>query len=69
MKTWNEMDRATRLKYVWSRTPKDYRGTTDGVKEVMIYRNGTKIVPLNDLTDDEINWYATGHDNNLEAKS
>lgn len=72
MKTWDDMDRATRLKYVWSRTHKDYRGTTDGVKSVMILRDGgTRIVALDSLTDDEINWYARGHaskfDYNLEV--
>ena len=50
------MTREQKLKLVWKHMPKDYRGKLpDGTKTVMIYRNGTCLVALENLTDAEIN--------------
>lgn len=50
------MTREQKLKLVWKHTHKDFKGKlVDGTKTVMVYRNGTCLVALNNLTDDEIN--------------
>ena len=50
------MTREQKLKMVWKHMPKDYRGKmADGTKTVMIYRNGTCLVALENMTDAEIN--------------
>lgn len=49
------LTREQKLKLVWKNTHKDYRGKIDGRKTVMVYRNGTTLVFLDDLTDAEIN--------------
>jgi len=50
------MTREQKLKMVWKNTHKDFRGKLpDGTKTVMIYRNGTCLVALENLTDAEIN--------------
>lgn len=49
------MTREQKLKLVWKNTHKDFRGTYDGVKSIMVFRNGTCLVNLSDLTDKEIN--------------
>lgn len=46
--------RAKALKKVWSKTHNDFRGIIDGVKTVMVFRNGSMIVSLDSLTDQEI---------------
>ena len=48
------MTRDEKLKKVWSNMPRDYKGTTNGVKTVMIFRNGSTLVPLDALTGAEI---------------
>lgn len=48
------MTRDEKLKKVWSAMPRDYKGTTNGVKTVMVYRNGSTLVPLDALTNAEI---------------
>lgn len=43
------------LDAVWRNTHRDYRGIgQDGVKRVLVYRQGTFSVPLEHLTDKEI---------------
>ena len=49
------MTREQKLKLVWKNTHNDFRGKIDGVKTILVYRNGTTLVALNDLTDKEIN--------------
>ena len=51
------MNRKQALAAVWRAMPRDYRGTTNGVKTVMIWRNGTSLVPLEAMTDAEISRY------------
>lgn len=49
------MTRDKALKRIWRETHSDYKGTMpDGVKTIMVYRNGTCLVALDDLTDAEI---------------
>jgi len=46
--------RDKKLAAVWKHKHRDYKGRIDGVRYVMVYRNGTMSVPLTDLTDAEI---------------
>lgn len=51
MKGW------TREKFerkVWTHTHRDFRGTMDGVKTILVFRNGTTLVSIDQLTDTEI---------------
>lgn len=48
------MTREQKLKLIYRHFCKDYKGRIDGKPSVMIYRQGTCIVMLDDLTDDEI---------------
>jgi hypothetical protein len=48
------MTRDEKLAAVWKATHRDYKGKIDGKKAVMVYRNGTTSVPLDDLTNAEI---------------
>lgn len=48
------MDRKTALAQLWRETHRDFKGTTDGVRSIMVFRNGSTIVPLDKLTDAEI---------------
>jgi hypothetical protein len=48
------MTREQKLKLVWRHTHNDFKGKTDGVKCILVYRQGTVSVPLDDLTDQEI---------------
>lgn len=49
------MTRDQKLKAIWSKTHPDYKGTTDGVKTILVCRKGaTVLCPLDDLTDEEI---------------
>ena len=48
------MNRKQALAQIWRTIPRDYRGTTNGIKTVMIWRNGTCLVALEDVTDAEI---------------
>jgi hypothetical protein len=42
------------LKAIWVKTHKDFKGIIDGVKTIMVFRNGSVLVTLDDLTDAEI---------------
>ncbi|MBT1509434.1 hypothetical protein KIP88_02870 [Bradyrhizobium sp. SRL28] len=46
--------RDRKLAAVWKYKHRDYKGRINGVRYVMVYRNGTMSVPLADLTDAEI---------------
>lgn len=49
------MNRKQALAKIWRDTHRDYKGVMpDGVRTIMIYRNGTCLVALDDLTDAEI---------------
>lgn len=48
------MTREQKLTAIYRSMHRDYKGSMDEVKTVMIYRNGTCLVPLDDLTDAEI---------------
>lgn len=48
------MDRTQKLAKVWTATHRDYKGVIDGKKTIMVFRNGTQLVPLDDLTNAEI---------------
>lgn len=49
-----ELTRDQKLKIVWRKTHRDYKGKFNGVKSIMIWRNGSTLVPLDLLTDAEI---------------
>lgn len=54
-KTMYTFTRQEALATVWRHTHRDYRGTTGGVKEIMILRdNVTTVVSIDSLTDTEI---------------
>lgn len=41
---------------IWRATHRDYKGLdADGLRSIMVYRNGTTIVALEDLTNAEFN--------------
>lgn len=48
------MTRAQKLDLIWNRTPRDYRSEIGGQRAILVNRNGTTVVPLDDLTDEEI---------------
>jgi hypothetical protein len=48
------MHKEQALKYIWTKTHKDYKGIHDGQKTIMVYRNGSCLVSLDQLSDDEI---------------
>lgn len=48
------MTRDQKLKLVWRHTHKDYKGVMNGERTIMVYRQGTCLVLLKDLTDEEI---------------
>lgn len=47
-------ERDKKLALVWKHMHRDYKGRVNGERHVMVYRNGTMLVPLSDLTDAEI---------------
>ena len=50
-----KMTRAEKLKLVWRKTHRDYKGLIKGERYVLVLRTGgTQLVPLTDLTDEEI---------------
>ena len=49
-KTQRERD----LDAIWVKTHPDYKGELNGRRSILIYRQGTCLVYLDDLTDDEI---------------
>lgn len=48
------MMRQQQLDAVYRNTHSDYKGQINGIRTIMVYRNGTKLVALDDLTDKEI---------------
>ena len=44
-----------KLKLIWKTTHKDFKGKIGLDKYILVYRNGTCMVKLTDLTDEEIN--------------
>lgn len=48
------MSRNEKLRLIWRSTHRDFKGTIDGMKTILVYRNGTCLVALDDLTDEEI---------------
>jgi hypothetical protein len=48
------LTRKQKLALIWKRTHRDFKGRMDGVRTIMVYRNGTCLVALDDLTDEEI---------------
>jgi len=49
------MTRKEALALVWKHTHRDYKGKlADGTKAIMTFRRGTVLVPLEGLTDEEI---------------
>lgn len=43
-----------KLEAIWKHTHRDYKGEHDGVRSILVCRNGTISVPLESLTDKEI---------------
>lgn len=48
------MPRDQQLRTVWRKTHRNFKGTDNRVKTIMVNRNGTCLIPLNRLTDAEI---------------
>nr|WP_289073672.1 hypothetical protein [uncultured Halomonas sp.] len=46
--------RARALRKIYQHTPKDYRSSREGQRFIMIWRDGTALVPLDSLTDTEM---------------
>ncbi|MFP2430274.1 hypothetical protein [Enterobacter ludwigii] len=46
--------RQWKLEAIWQHTHRDYKGESDGVRSILVCRNGTISVPLEGLTDKEI---------------
>lgn len=54
------MTRAQKLATIWRRKHRDYKGKIDGVKYVLVLRQGgTCSVPLDSLTDEEIEGFSS----------
>lgn len=50
-----DKERKAALAVIWRNTHRDFKGTLeDGTKSILIYRQGTCLVPLEALTDQEI---------------
>ncbi|MER9403677.1 hypothetical protein NKI36_06395 [Mesorhizobium caraganae] len=50
----HEVEREAGLKAVWRRTRQDFKGTVDGKRTVVVFRDSVVLVPLDDLRPDEI---------------
>lgn len=48
------MTRDQQLEAVWRATHRDFKGTHEGERTIMVYRAGTCLVRLTDLTEQEI---------------
>lgn len=48
------MNRQQQLDLIYRKTHSDFKGIIDGRKTMLVYRNGTCLVYLDDLTDKEI---------------
>ncbi len=42
------------LEQIWTRTHPDFKGYLGNKRSILVYRRGTTIVPLDELTDEEI---------------
>lgn len=50
-----ELSRDQKLRLIYRHTHRDFKGTTNGVKSILVNRRGaTCLVNLDDLTEDEI---------------
>lgn len=47
-------ERKAALKLIYRHTHKDYKGKIDGKPSILVFRGGTCLVMLDDLTDAEI---------------
>lgn len=61
MNVWNdrveEAAHEAKLKAIWRKTHRDYKGKVGDVKTIMILRSGGScLVALDDLTDEEVEW-------------
>lgn len=48
------VERAQKLERVWRAAHRDFKGSIDGVRTITVYRQGSCLVALTDLTDAEI---------------
>jgi len=48
------MNREQKLEAIWRSTHADFKGRIDGTRTILVYRLGTCLVRLDDLTDKEI---------------
>jgi hypothetical protein len=48
------MTKEQALAAIWRETHSDFKSTLDGRRSIMVYRNGSTIVPLDQLTEAEI---------------
>lgn len=48
------MTREQKLAAIWKATHPDYKGMSNGRRSILVYRNGTTIVCLDELTEKEI---------------
>ena len=48
------MTREQKLEAIWRSTHDDFKGSINGTRTLLVYRNATCLVRLADLTDDEI---------------
>ena len=48
------MTRKQALAQIWRETHKDFKGTFDGQKAIMVFRNGSRLVALESLSEAEI---------------
>jgi len=56
------MNRDQALKQIWRETHRDFKGKIEGVKMVMLLRQGGScLAPLDSLTDDEISSRVKGY--------
>ena len=49
-----DITREKKLALIYRYTNRDYKSTTNGFKAILVFRNGTALVPLESLTDGEI---------------
>ncbi|HBC0585279.1 TPA: hypothetical protein I3599_000532 [Enterobacter cloacae] len=50
----DNFQRQRKLEAIWKHTHRDYKGETDGIRSILVCRNGTISVPLENLTEAEI---------------
>lgn len=62
------MDKQQALAQIWRSTHSDFKGMLNGARSIMVYRNGSTIVPLDQLTDAEIANIVKGYKPATEAQ-